>query len=205
LTGAASETRITRDNPWFFRLLRDAAGQGRYLADYARYQLGVRHIAVFYETGAAGEEFANAFREQAKVNGMPTVAEVRLLPADTKNAASMEEAAKHFGRLPKGTLIVLGSQFGETPLVLRALRDKLGKFDSVGYSSVATDALNAAFQTLPAEARNPGHYTDGVYVAAPQLADVAEYAQTEFAARYRQGLARTPIRKPCAGTSAPGL
>jgi hypothetical protein len=31
----------------------------------------------------------------------------------------------------------------------------------------------------------PGHYTEGFYVGAPQLADVAEYAQTVFASRYK--------------------
>lgn len=36
ITGAASESRVTKGNDWFFRLLRDAAGQGRFMADYAR-------------------------------------------------------------------------------------------------------------------------------------------------------------------------
>ena len=31
----------------------------------------------------------------------------------------------------------------------------------------------------------PGYYTDGFTVAAPQLGDVAEYAQTVFASRYK--------------------
>ena len=36
ITGAASEVRVTRGNDWFFRLFRSAAGQGDFLADYAR-------------------------------------------------------------------------------------------------------------------------------------------------------------------------
>jgi len=47
LTCAASESRVTKGNDWYFRLLRDAAGQGQDLADYARYQYDARELIVF--------------------------------------------------------------------------------------------------------------------------------------------------------------
>jgi len=56
ITGAASEARVTAGNEWFFRLFRDASGQGRFLAGYAKYQFGAREIAVIREKGTAGEE-----------------------------------------------------------------------------------------------------------------------------------------------------
>jgi ABC-type branched-subunit amino acid transport system substrate-binding protein len=66
LTGAASESRVTRGNDRYFRLLRDAAGQGEYLADYARYQYDARELIVLRERGTAGDEFAAAVRDRTK-------------------------------------------------------------------------------------------------------------------------------------------
>jgi ABC-type branched-subunit amino acid transport system substrate-binding protein len=185
ITGAASEARVTADNDWFFRLFRDAGGQGRFLADYARYRYGARDIAVIRETGTAGEEFASALRDRAKSKGIRIVADLEMAPADVKDSEAMDTIARKLTKLPKGTIIVLGTQYAETPPVLRVLRDKLGPFVCMGYSSLATDSLNELFAESVRLRHAPGYYTDSFTVAAPQLGDVAEYAQTVFASRYK--------------------
>jgi ABC-type branched-subunit amino acid transport system substrate-binding protein len=185
ITGAASEARVTKDNPWFFRLFRDAGGQGEFLADYARYRFGARQIAILREQGTAGDEFASALRDRAKSEGIKIVADVELTPAQAKDPAAVAEAARKLSKLPKGGILALGTQYAETPPVLRVLRDKLGPFTSLGYSSLATEGLNGLFEEAENGHRAPGFYTDGLTVAAPQLGDVAEYAQTVFASRYK--------------------
>ena len=186
ITGAASELRVTKNNDWFFRLFPPAGGQGRFLADYVRYQFDAREIAVIREKGTAGEEFASELRDQAKNEGIRIAADLEFLPGQAKESAAVAEIAQQLARLPKGEIVVLGTQFSETSAVLRTLRDKLGPFKSVGYSSLATEGLSAQFAKTESD-RNlpPGYYTDDFYVAAPQLGDVAEYAQTIFASRYK--------------------
>ena len=185
ITGAASEVRVTAGNDWFFRLFRDAAGQGRFLADYARYRFGAREIAVIREKGTAGEEFAVALRDRAKGEGIRIAAELEFSPAQARDPAALNQIAEKLAKLPKGDIIVLGTQFAETPALLQVLRDKLGRFTSMGYSSLATQALTTRFGETENSRRDPGYYTDGFTVAAPQLGDVAEYAQTIFANRYK--------------------
>jgi branched-chain amino acid transport system substrate-binding protein len=186
ITGAASETAVTRNNDWFFRLFRDAAGQGRFLANYARYRLDAREMVVILETGTAGEEFGSALHDQAKSLGIRIAKQLEFLPAQAKDSAVLAGMAQKLARIPKGEIIVLGTQFAETPAVLRALRDKLGPFTSIGYSSLATESLPAQFAKVESEHYlPPGYYTEGFIVAAPQLGDVAEYAQTVFASRYK--------------------
>jgi branched-chain amino acid transport system substrate-binding protein len=185
ITGAASESRVTANNEWYFRLFRDAAGQGGFLADYARYRFGTREIAVIREKGTAGEEFASAFRDRAKSDGIRIAADLEFAPAEAKDHAVLEGMAAKLAKLPKRDIIVLGTQYAETPAVLRVLRDKLGPFTSMGYSSLATDALPGQFARTDDDRADPGFYTDAFTVAAPQLGDVAEYAQTAFASRYK--------------------
>src|SRR5271165_767059 len=183
ITGAASEVRVTAGNDWFFRLFRDAAGQGRFLADYARYRFGTREIAVIREKGTAGEEFAAALRDRAKSEGIRIAADLELTPADAKHPEALAAIAQKLTKLPKADVVVLGTQYAEAPAVLRVLRDKLGPFVSMGYSSLATEGLNGFFPD-PGKHHDPGYYTEGFTVAAPQLGDVAEYEQTVFASRY---------------------
>lgn len=186
ITAAASEARVTAQNDWFFRLFRDAAGQGRFLADYARYRFQPREIAIIRETGTAGEEFASALRDRAKSGGIRIAADLPLTPAEAADPGTLAKVVAKLARLPKGDIIVLGTQFAETPAVLRALRDTLGPFVSMGYSSLANDTLPAQFSDSEREKHlPPGYYTDGFIVAAPQLGDVAQYQQTVFASRYR--------------------
>lgn len=186
ITGAASEARMTADNEWFFRLLSSAAGQGEFLADYARYQLGAREIIVLRESGTAGAEFATAFRERAKSGHLRIVKDIEFTPAQAREAAALDALVPKL-RGPSGKrFIVFGTQFAETPEVLRAFRDKLGSFTGFGYSSVGTEALSAALANDEHDRHPIGFYTDGLMVAAPQLADVAGYTQTVFATRYKQ-------------------
>jgi len=184
ITGAASEVRVTAGNDWFFRLFRDAAGQGSFLADYARYRFGTRQIAVIREKGTAGEEFAAALRDRAKSDGITVVADVEFAPAQARDASALSAMAQKLAKLRKGYVVVLGTQYAETPAVLRVLRDTLGPFTCMGYSSLATDGLSGFFADAESS-RAPGYYTDGFTVAAPQLGDVAEYEQTVFASRYK--------------------
>jgi ABC-type branched-subunit amino acid transport system substrate-binding protein len=194
ITAAASEGRVTENNDWFFRLFRDAAGQGRFLADYTRYRLGARAIVVIREKGTAGEEFASALRDRAKAQGIKVAVDLELAPAQTTDSAFLAQIAGKLAKLPKGTIVVLGTQYTETPAMLRYLRDKLGPFTAMGYSSLATSDLNLAFAEAETNGHAPGYYTDNFIVAAPQLGDVAEYAQTVFASQYktRYGSAPTP-------------
>jgi ABC-type branched-subunit amino acid transport system substrate-binding protein len=183
ITGAASEGRVTKGNDWFFRLFRDANGQGEFLADYAHYRFGAHSILVIREKGTAGDEFASALRDRAKKQGIRIIADVEFLPADV---AALAATADKLAKLPKADIVVLGTQFAETPAVLRTLRDKLGPFTSLGYSSLATDGLNAQFAAdQSAHPQQPGYYTENFTVAAPQLGDVAEYDQTVFASLYK--------------------
>ena len=183
ITGAASEGRVTKGNEWFFRLFRDAGGQGEFLADYAHYRFGARSMAVIREKGTAGDEFASALRDRAKKQGIRMIADLEFAPA---GLAALPEIAAKLAKLPKPDIVVLGTQYAETPPALRALRTKLGPFTSLGYSSLATDTLNAQFAAdESAQHQPPGYYTESFTVAAPQLGDVAEYDQTVFASRYK--------------------
>jgi ABC-type branched-subunit amino acid transport system substrate-binding protein len=192
ITGAASSAAVTQGNDWFFRMLRDAEGQGGFLADYARYRFDARQIAVLREKGTAGEEFAAAFRDRAKTDGIRIAADLGFLPAQVDDPVCMADIAKKLARLPKGTIVVLGTQYAETAAVLRALRDKLGPFAAMGYSSVATENLSAQLAQAETDRHAPGYYTNGLFVAAPQLPDVAEYAQTVFASRFKERYGADP-------------
>jgi ABC-type branched-subunit amino acid transport system substrate-binding protein len=192
ITGAASQSSVTKGNEWFFRLLPDAVGQGRFLADYARYRFGAHEIAVIREKGTAGEEFASALRDRAKGEGIRIVADVEILPSEAADSSRLAEICKKLSPLRKGEIVILGTQYGETAEVLSALRDKFGPFLAMGYSSVATDALSAQFSSAENAHHVPGYYTEDLTVAAPQLPDIAEYAQTVFASRFRARYSAEP-------------
>jgi ABC-type branched-subunit amino acid transport system substrate-binding protein len=164
----------------------DAAGQGVLLADYAHYRYGALEIAVIREKGTAGEEFASAFRDRARSQGVRIAADLEFLPAEATSLEALNAIAQKLASLPKGAIVVLGVQYAESPAVLRVLRDKLGPFTSMGYSSLATEGLSAQFAQIESDRHlPPRYYTNDFHVAAPQLGDVAEYAQTVFANRYK--------------------
>ena len=185
ITGAASESRVTDHNEWFFRLFRDAKGQGSFLADYARFQLGAKEIAVIRETGTAGDEFGAAFRDRAKSQKIRIVADLSFTKDQANDPATYAAFLKKLGKLRKGEIVVLGAQYSEAPGLLRVLRDKLGPFTAVGYSSLAVADLDGKIRELAGANQTPGYYTSGLVVAAPQMGDVAEFSQNVFANRFR--------------------
>jgi hypothetical protein len=63
----------------------------------------------------------------------------------------------------------------------------------MSYSSLATDGLARHFEEAEHKRHlAPGYHTEGFTVAAPQLGDVAEYAQTVFASHYRSRYGADP-------------
>ena len=193
ITGAASEARVTDGNDWYFRLFRDAGGQGRFLGEYARYRFRARRIAVLRETGTAGEEFAAALRDRARIEGTEIEMDAAYTPEQLRDPSIRMQLAQRMAGIPRPDILVLGTQYSETPAVLRALRDELGPFTSMSYSSLATDGLSEQFEEAEhAHHLAPGYYTEGFTVAAPQLGDVAEYSQTVFAGRYRSRYGADP-------------
>lgn len=63
----------------------------------------------------------------------------------------------------------------------------------MGYTSVATESLSEQLAKWETDAHPAGYYTSGFLVAAPQLADVAEYAQTVSPAASRRSTSYTLI------------
>ncbi len=193
ITGAASAPRVTENNEWFFRLLPDSSGQGRFLSDYAQYEFEAPALLVVREAGTSGDEFAKALEERAVSHKVKIAADLEFQPADAKDAAAMADLAGRAAKAyKKDTVIVFGVQYEETAAVMTALRDKLGPFRSLGYSSLATTNLDDQFPETDASRKNPGYCTQGLTVAAPQLGDVAESAQTEFSVKYRKLYGKFP-------------
>lgn len=195
ITGAASERRITRDNPWSFRMFKSAEGQGVYMADYARHRFATNELVIVRETGTAGDEFAIAARDRALGKKIKILGDFEFAPKQANDGRTLAEIAAKIKTLSKVTpMIVLGTQFEETPAALKALKDVLGDFGAMGYSSIANNEIAAPFAKAKEERHNHGFYTNNLLVAAPDLADVGPFTQTLFADRFkaRYGIEPSP-------------
>ena len=64
-------------------------------------------------------EFAAAFRDRAKSQRAKIGADIEFRPAQAAQAQCLDDIAKKIAKLPKGTIIVFGTQYAETPAMLR--------------------------------------------------------------------------------------
>ncbi|MBW1684580.1 MAG: ABC transporter substrate-binding protein, partial [Deltaproteobacteria bacterium] len=65
VSSAATSVAVTRDNPWYFRVIYDDQAQGRFLTAYVAKVLGAERFGIAHETDAYGAYLAEVMQATA--------------------------------------------------------------------------------------------------------------------------------------------
>ena len=185
ITGSASAPAVTAGNPWSFRVIFGNSYQGAVLAEYAYYVLGARSVRIAHDGSSYGLSLVEGFKSAAAQVGLTLEREWQVPPS----GPDYEGRLSAFGRearsdSPESIVFVAASE-GPAVKLIQALRDAGDRSRMLGGQSIGNVTLNEHFKTLENERRQPGFYTDGLYVAAIALQDTGGEAAQHFYRRYR--------------------
>ena len=185
ITGSASAPAVTAGNPWSFRVIFGNSYQGAVLAEYAYRVLGARSVRIAHDGSSYGLSLVEGFKAAAAQVGLTLEREWQVPPSgpdyEGRLIAFGQEAQSD---TPESIVFVAASE-GPAVKLIQALRDAGDRSRMLGGQSIGNVTLNEHFKALENERRQPGFYTDGLYVAAIALQDTGGEAAQRFYRRYR--------------------
>ncbi|WP_086480954.1 ABC transporter substrate-binding protein [Oceanospirillum sanctuarii] len=183
---SATNPNVTKNNPWYFRTIFNDASQGEFLAYYAAKTLNQDRLTIIAESNSYGAFLGKVFKEQALRNGVEQIESYTLdMTSDLpKQYEAIAEAVAKRGE--KAGLIFLSLQDRQGIEVIRALKDLGVQNPLMGPDSLYSSTLFNGFDNFPMEKMYPGHYSNGLYITAPIVFDVANAAAQDMRKLYRE-------------------
>ena len=127
---------MTRDNPWYFRVIYDDRAQGRFVTAYVAEVLGAERFGIAHETEAYGAYLAEVMQATAPEVGTEVTGRWSFDPADPRLDALLAAIAGEVSAASGPPVLVLAMQPEAGIALVKHLRDR--GFDG---ELVVTDAL----------------------------------------------------------------
>jgi potassium efflux system protein len=186
ISSAATSVAVTRDNPWYFRVVYNDRVQGRLLALYVADVLESEHLGIIYEAAEYGAYLAKVMEGAATEAGIRRVDRWKFDPDDSSLGDRLDAIvrAAHVG---EADTLILAMQPAAGVALVKRLKDAGYPGRIVVTDALASQAFSEGFAAFPAEQVRRGHYTDGLYASTPLLFDAAGRLAGDF---YRDYVAR---------------
>jgi len=185
VAAVSTSVPVTRDNPWYFRVVYNDRAQGRFLTAYVREVLGAKDFGIVHESAAYGAYLADVIAETAPATGLHLAGRWAFDPADPDLVDRLAEiAAEVTGPAGPEVLVIAMQPEAGVPFV-KELRRRNFRGELVGSDGFASRAFVGGFQDEPEERNRPGYFINGMYVSTPFLFDTGGRLAGEFFREYQ--------------------
>ncbi len=193
ITPASTNVKVTENNPWYFRTSFNDRAQGRFLAHYSQMVFGKSTASIIFENDDYGRYLADVFEETSKELGV----EIKYKWSFDANDRLMEDTLKQIvydmkSKEKDAGVIFVSAHAGPGISILRNMKDALVLNPVMGPDAFASEAFQKGFDAFPKEKRNPGYYTNGMYVTTPLIFDTTNEKGQDFKDRYSRKYGELP-------------
>ena len=185
ITGSATAPSVTADNPYYFRVAIDNSSQGHIMAAYAKNVMGQKRARALYSNEVYGKSLFAAFADEYADEGGKLESRWVWDPQGTEkeHAALIQQLSADIANGESGVLIIDISPYTAAREAVTLLRRTGVNPAILGGSSLNNDFAQL-FRDEPEEHREPGYFTNNIYVASPILFDSASERAQEFSDRF---------------------
>ncbi|MGE0083448.1 MAG: ABC transporter substrate-binding protein [Desulfococcaceae bacterium] len=185
ISPASTNIKVTENNPWYFRTSFNDRAQGRFLAHYAQMVFGKSTASIIFENDDYGRYLADVFEQTSKELGT----EIKYKWSFDANDRLLEDTLKQIvydlkSKEKDAGVIFVSTHAGPGISILRTMKDALVINPLMGPDAFASEAFQKGFDAFPKEKRNPGYYTNGMYVTTPLIFDTSNEKGQDFKDRY---------------------
>lgn len=198
ITPGSTNVKVTEDNPWYFRTIFHDDLQGRFMANYLKKVLQYNTVTIIHHDDAYGKDLARAFKDTFQNLGAEVKHEYKFQGNDANLTWTLQQIVDDLATQKDTGFIFLGTYALEGVELVRLLKDKGIKNPIIVPAAFDSKTFQEGFDNYPEEKKNPGYYTNGIYITTPLIFDTAnEKAQKfkeEYQAKYQEEAnLRTPF------------
>jgi branched-chain amino acid transport system substrate-binding protein len=181
ITPFSTNVKVTQDNEWYFRTIFDDHLQGSFLAHYVKNVFHQNTVSIIHDDDVYGTYLAQVFSQTAHDLDM----EVKHQWAFQHNGAHKDQALKKIAgelaaKSAEADVIFLATHAEEGTKLVKLIKDLGIKNVMVASDALASKTFLQGFHGYPKEQKNPGYYTNGLYVTTPLIFDSANEVALYF-------------------------
>jgi len=195
ITPGSTNVKVTRFNPWYFRMVFNDHLQGRFLANYAIHILSKKNLIIVYEDNDYGNYLATVFEATGQKYNTNILFSKSVVKDENlrKSFSNIIESIKNSKEEDKqnSVLFIAGHASFSTRLIYRIRKAGI-ELPIIVPDSCASDAFWKGFHTYPKERRFPGYYSNGIYVTTHMLFDIANEKSMKFCDDYHKRYEEPP-------------
>jgi len=173
ITPTSTNVSVTQDNPWYFRTVVNDRLQTRFLAMYAKNIFPYRtSVSIIHEKMQYGKYLARVFKSSAKKIGV----RVRYQWHFDNNAKDLDKQlvriVRQLKRKKNAGIVFLATHATEGARLLELFKKYHIENPILAPDSFTSKSFRNALSSLAKEQKNPGYYTNGLYVTTPMIIDM---------------------------------
>jgi branched-chain amino acid transport system substrate-binding protein len=195
ITPGSTNVKVTRFNPWFYRLVFNDHLQGRFLANYAVHILNKSHILIVNEDNDYGNYLATVFEATGRKYNAE-IALVKGIDPDTDLRSEFSSVITSIKQQVKSNkqdvVLFIAAHAGFANQLIYRIRNVGLCLPIIVPDSCASDAFWKGFQIYPKERQFPGYYSNGIYVTTHLLFDISNVSSLAFYDAFHERYGEAP-------------
>lgn len=198
VTGSATAPRLTRNNPWYFRVVPANDIMGRFIALYTAGVLQEDKVHIVYEADAYGRTLSRSFKRTARNLGMEIAGVWAVDSSSSEVSARLERIVAALAQQPDAGALFIALLGDEAAHLVRRLREAGVEITIVGGDALGLEAFRRTLVEFDDPDFTLAEYVDGIYSTTYFIRDVANQKAQRFANAFKRRYGRPP--EPAAAT-----
>jgi len=186
ITPGSTNVKVTQDNPWYFRTIFHDDLQGRFMANYLKKVLQYNTVTIIHHDDAYGKDLARAFKDTFQNLGAEVKYEYKFQGNDANLTWALQDIVNSLATKKDSGFIFLATYALEGVELVHLLKDKGLKNPIIVPAAFDSKTFQEGFNEYPEEKKNPGYYTNGIYITTPLIFDTANEKAQKFKEEYRE-------------------
>ncbi len=195
ITGTANNEQVTKDRPYYFRMVYTNKALARTLSIYAQQVLQFKTASIIYDQASKNEQSQSEVIKAAfENNGNGKIQKTWALDSTPNNRQqSISKIVNELAAEPEAGIIFLTfSKEDVAEDLLVALKRKGITNPILGEQALARESFAQRFDKYEEEKNNLGFFTDKMYVPSPILFDSAGADAQDFLNAYQKAYNKPP-------------
>jgi len=189
ITPGSTNVKVTRFNPWYFRLVFNDHLQGRFLANYAIQILDRKKLMIIHEDS----DYANYLATVFEATGQKYDTDILFSKCIAQEndlrkpfIQAIESIKTSIMNIQKEAVLFIAGHASFSSQLIYNIRHSGINIPIIVPDSCASDAFWKEFQKYPKERQFPGYYSNGIYVTTHLLFDIGNSASIQFYEDYHE-------------------
>jgi branched-chain amino acid transport system substrate-binding protein len=192
ITASATSSRVTFNNPWYFRVIPNNVYQAKYMAYILKTTIDSDRCILIHDKDEYGQDLARSFLNTTRHSGIHVDNIYAFHSKDRHINQTIDTIALKIIKKEKPGAIIMAVHANEAIQLIFRLKDSGKNFIVIGPDSFSSTSFINRFKAYPKERAKIGYYTDNIFSVLPFMTHIPNSKALQFIDTYKKLYACSP-------------